>query len=109
MAQRVQEFAVHYVLLEQQYLEVGIKRAVKRDRRPASASQSETMGETTADAIVQESNEQIVDSDAQAQNRTSTQCSSMVDEVFLLLQKSCVRGPQFGSSRPSVRSKRKMV
>ena len=37
VGQRVQELAVHYVLLEQQYLEYGIGLAIKRDLRPKIA------------------------------------------------------------------------
>ena len=90
IAQRVQEFAVHYVLLEQQYLENAIRRAIKRDKRPTTAvKQPDEVAEPTTEEA-----EPVVDEDAPvdaAAAQASTKCSSMVEQVFLLLRKSCVR------------------
>ena len=118
VAQRVQELAVHYVLLEQQYLEYGIKLAIKRDLRPKIAllTQNEdesdnneggsgngagTENGSKGDNPVQEPEDslmaavdQLVEKEADTpkpkENRSS-HCSSMVEQVFMLLHKSCVR------------------
>ena len=90
VAQRVQEFAVHYVLLEQQYLEVGIKRAVKRDKRPVSAQAKEV--EDDGDGADAATTEEVDREELHADAENRSKCSSMVDEVFLLLRKSSVRG-----------------
>jgi hypothetical protein len=111
VAQRVQEFAVHYVLLEQQYLEFGIKLAIKQDVRPKlnnlvndapgggsdeAAEEEEQVAATSSDPLLAELDKALEKESEprEAQKevvRANSHCSSMVEQVFLLLHKSCVR------------------
>ena len=109
VAQRVQEFAVHYVLLEQQYLELGIKLAIKHDVRPklnklvsgsrdddGDSAEEEDEVESASDPLLAELDKALQkESEPQQKQkpagRANSHCSSMVEQVFVLLHKSCIR------------------
>ena len=108
VAQRVQETAVQYVVLEQQYLEYGISLAIKRDLRPeiarlradeqAQAKDEEEESPQPSDPLLAELDkaigtdaEEAKEKKKKAAARANSHCSSMVEQVFLLLHKSCMR------------------
>ena len=109
VAQRVQETAVQYVVLEQQYLEYGISLAIKRDVRPeiarlraadeqAQAEEEEEESPQPSDPLLAELDkaigtdaEEAKEKKKKAAARANSHCSSMVEQVFLLLHKSCMR------------------